>query len=185
MRTLYFVLAAFLICSIPALSQVAIPAPGIITVPAWGIEGARPSMPILTTPIVSLTPVSSSPVGATNATAGLVAGATNSTLNNVPGPTSAVTMQPQFLTSQGAPIEAYEFESAGPEPRQPLKTGPAQFSSAYNTSATPGNLAEAARSYRLTRPGHQPRVYTNDDIQRIQQKPVTTPIPTPVAPGPH
>lgn len=176
MRIRYFFLFfALLLAMVSAHSQVAVPAPGIVTVPAWGVEGARPSMPVLTTPIVSLTPVSPSPVGATNATAGLIAGATDSTLNNVPGPTSAVTMQPQFLTSVGALEPAYQFEPAGPATSRPSQTGPSVFSSAYTAVPQRSNLGEVARVQRQQRAGHTPRTYTNDDINRIQQTPNTLP----------
>ncbi|HYG99417.1 MAG TPA: hypothetical protein VD837_09825 [Terriglobales bacterium] len=142
------------------------------SLPAYGVEGARLSMPIMTTPVVSLNSVSPAPVGASNATAGLSAGATNATLSDPYEPTSAVTLEPQFLTSLGW-AAAERFEDHEAIAQRGFDTGAAQFRSAYGlpTAISKASLGEIARGYRQRRPAQDRRVYTNEDIERLNRGP--------------
>jgi hypothetical protein len=83
----YFVLTAVVLTALAAFGQQASPRPYGGCVYGYG---CGPSIPLVTTPEVSLEQVSPNPVGATNATTGLIAGATNSTLSQIEGSTSSV-----------------------------------------------------------------------------------------------
>ena len=74
--------------------------------PGYGpcVYGCGPSIPLLTTPEMSLQQFSPNPVGASNATTGLIAGATNSTLSQIQGSTSSVYTVPVWYQGGGAPL---------------------------------------------------------------------------------
>ena len=80
----YFVLCAALVMAVAAFGQQ--PVPRSYGPAYWGFG---PTIPYLTTPMVSFQTVSPNPVGASNATTGLIAGATNSTLSQIEGSTSS------------------------------------------------------------------------------------------------
>jgi len=74
--------------------------------PGYGpcVYGCGPSIPLLTTPEMSLQQFSPNPVGASNATTGLIAGATNSTLSQIQGSTSSVYTVAVWYQGGGAPL---------------------------------------------------------------------------------
>jgi hypothetical protein len=82
----YFVLTAVVLMAVAAFGQQS-PRPYGGCVYGYG---CGPSIPLVTTPEVTLQQVSPNPVGATNATTGLIAGATNGTLSQIEGSTSSV-----------------------------------------------------------------------------------------------
>jgi hypothetical protein len=83
----YFVLTAVALMAVAAFGQQPSPRPYGGCVYGYG---CGPSIPLVTTPEVSLEQVSPNPVGATNATTGLIAGATNGTLSQIEGSTSSI-----------------------------------------------------------------------------------------------
>ncbi len=83
----YFVLTAVVLVAAAAFGQQPSPRPYGGCVYGYG---CGPSIPLVTTPEVTLQQVSPNPVGATNATTGLIAGATNGTLSQIEGSTSSV-----------------------------------------------------------------------------------------------
>jgi hypothetical protein len=94
----YLILTAVVLLTVAAFGQQPVPRP-------YGgcFYGCSPSIPLVTTPEISLQQVSPNPVGATNATTGLIAGATNSTLSQIQGSTSSVYTEAVWYQG-GAPL---------------------------------------------------------------------------------
>jgi len=140
------------------------------------VYGCGPFIPLVTTPMVSLTTVSTAPVGASNATGGLVAGARNSTLGMVSGSPDAVYTQPVWYAGGTTPL-------LGPAVRLPFVAGHGMerdrhverehheeahqawtyFSGAEETSSA----KEAATTVRSVK--KSARTYTNQDVERMNQ----------------
>ena len=154
---------------------------------------APPSAPLLVTPEVHLTTVTPT-VGASNATAGNNAGAANATAT-LPVTPRVITTVPQYAGAEStitltAPPE--QTETAGPmaatgvsttvTPAQGATTvivsKPPEFnrgvgsSGAAAVAANTGgkSLAEAARQARQPEKAANARLYTNQDIERMNQQ---------------
>jgi hypothetical protein len=126
-----------------------------------------PFVPLVVTPEITFVTFSPSPVGASNATAGNVAGASNATLDFVAPPASAVYTVPVWTGSAIVP-HAAGLEVASPaEARalgetRPVQTGVASFAMGPGTA----EMVRAAQTNR--KPAG--RVYTNQDVQRMNEK---------------
>ena len=150
----------------------------------YGYGAYGPFVPLVTTPEISLETGAPAPVGASNATHGLVAGATNATLSIVTGNTSSVYTLPVWYSGGRAPmisspevslqtrqISGREFS---PEERQrEERTAQPERGKAvwtyYASSAESASAAEAAQGAKTTaRPA--PRTYTNQDVERQNEK---------------
>ena len=160
------------------------PNPGVV-INQGAVVGTGPvSPPLLATPIVNLGTVALSPVGASNATANNPVGAGNSTLSNVTAPVNVVNTQAEFSNPGTFPANAQPAVLAGGEqtgaPFSPPATATAfnrgigRFNSVYAGKSGLGrtdiSLGEAAATYKHTRSTRAARVYTNDDIARINQQ---------------
>jgi hypothetical protein len=129
--------------------------------PEWLSVSAVPFVPLLSTPIVSLDPVTLT-VGASDATAGNVAGAVNSTLSinsNGPGAQFAQPVwssTPSFVQvrAEAAPTAAANAVGGG----QGFQWGVASFQDSYGV----------AQLLAMSRPAKQAsRTYTNPDVARL------------------
>jgi hypothetical protein len=126
-----------------------------------------PFVPLVVTPEITLVTFFPSPVGASNATAGNVAGASNSTLEIVNPPTSAVYTVPVWTGSAIAPHPAGlevspPVEAKAVREARPIQTGVASFEMGPGAA----EMAKAAQASR--KPAG--RVYTNQDVQRMNEK---------------
>lgn len=140
------------------------------------VYGCGPFIPLVTTPMVSLTTVSANPVGATNATGGLVAGARNSTLAMISGSPDSVHTQVVWYSGASTPI-------MGPAVRLPVPLGGAmqhehhmdrehheeahQAWTYFSGTEAIASAKEASMSSRSGR--HAARTYTNQDVERMNQ----------------
>ncbi len=139
---------------------------------------AAPSAPLVVTPNVTLGLTSPNPVGATNATANNV-GARNSTLNTEGAPMPAVLPPAQVIDMNHLYVTAAVAQSASPAAlgERPMLVGgflPVS-SSVYSLAGQPDNrtLAEISAQYRNGR--HARKVYTNDDIARLNSSNLSSP----------
>jgi hypothetical protein len=109
-------------------------------------------------------------VGASNATPGNTAGAANSTAT-IPSPPRVIDTVPQF---SGA---ASTMLMASPQPETSGATNSRLFDrgvgSGSSVSTGGKSLGELARENRQREAGANARVYTNQDIDRINQQPAT------------
>jgi hypothetical protein len=110
--------------------------------------------PLVKTPIVTLDAPAADPVGASNATGNMTAGASNSTL-----------AQPNVGTGGMVIDQAEANTPAGFDP------GPGGGGGSVASGGTEMGLADAARQTRGSRGQNNARVYTNEDIQRLNQAP--------------
>jgi hypothetical protein len=168
-----------LFSSILLLSALSFGQQGERGIPGYCPYGCGPFIPLLTTPIVSLSTVSPNPVGATNATGGLIAGATNSTLSEVNGDNDAVYTEPVWISGGGRPLIAPAVNSPvggmrmlrlrNPEqPAPPEREAAARewiYFAAPGQSVQSLEQASAAKGARPTQ-----RSYSNDDIERLNQQ---------------
>ncbi len=160
------------------------PNPGVV-INQGAVVGTGPiSPPLLSTPTVNLGTVALSLVGASNATANNPVGASNSTLSNVTAPINVVNTQAEFSNPATFPANAQPSmlsggEQAGAPFSAPATTaafnrGIASFNSVYAGNSGLGrtnlSLGEAAATYKRNRTTRAARVYTNDDIARINQQ---------------
>jgi hypothetical protein len=95
----FFVSTAVVLLTVAAFGQQPVPRPN-----GACFYGCGPSIPLLTTPMLTLETVSPNPVGASNATTGLIAGATNSTLSEINGSTSSVYTEAVWTQGGSAPL---------------------------------------------------------------------------------
>jgi hypothetical protein len=185
----------------PAPQTIVLPGtgvPGVVAGPSTNtgtaVIIAPPSAPLLVTPEAHLTTVVPQ-VGASNATPGNIAGAANSTAT-MPVPPRISTTVPQFsgsaatVTVTPAPAETSEgsssFTGNAPSNTGTTATGTpivivnhsrlfdrgVGSGSSVGTSDTGGkSLGDLARENRQHEAGVNARVYTNQDIERINQQP--------------
>jgi hypothetical protein len=153
----------------------------VVTPQWWVTQGpvVTPSQPLVTTPSVSLVTVSPDPVGASSATPGNVAGASSSTLATPPAAATGVRTRAVFAEPAGAVMVA------APAVAPPAENGvavngngaPGAFSSGIGrfegagapTAADGRSLGELARELAPHRSPVAGRVYTNDDIARLEE----------------
>ena len=131
---------------------------------------APPSAPLLVTPEVHLTTVVPQ-VGASNATPGNTAGAANSTAA-IPAPPRVIDTVPQFAgTASTVTMTLPPQETSGTNNTRLFDRGVGSGTS-LGTSDTIGgkSLGEQARENRQRETGANARVYTNQDIDRINQQ---------------
>jgi len=138
----------------------------------WGgYYPAPPFVPLVTTPIVTLDTVSPSAAGASNATTGMVAGASNATLSIVQPPFTPVYTVPVWsgydLISPGsAPVAPQMPEAAPPQPSTRAAAAPRHVDVGIASSEVEvAPIAKIPRQHE-----HAVRVYTNADIDRINQQ---------------
>jgi hypothetical protein len=170
MRKLLVVCATLLLAS-AAFSQVMVLS-GYATNQGWGgYYPSAPFVPLVTTPSVSLNALAPSAPGASNATAGMTAGATNATLSIIQPSVSPVYTVPVWsgydISSQGAPVAAAGVEQAAPVhiAAQP-QSGARHIE--LGVSSMESDLAPYAKVQRQHE--HATRVFTNSDIDRINQQ---------------
>ncbi len=138
------------------------------------------------TPILTLGTASTAPVGATNGTANNIAGASDATIGNVPPAGSSVVTTPIISYQAGpGPTMVVPGYGASLEVARELAaeaTSPAPMRGVFNMGAgsssfgTPDgrSLGEVAAMYRKNQGQTQNagvRMYTNDDIARLNQQP--------------
>jgi len=170
----YLVLCAVLLMALAGAAQQ--PVPGAAPYYGWG-----PFVPLVTTPMISLTTISPNPVGASNATTGLVAGATNSTLSQIDGPTSSdytaavwyqggapltesdVSLWPKPAGHGGHPPHHMAPEPPGPHAHAPHKEAHEGWMYYTGSEHTANVVTAAAAAKGERKAGH---VYTNDDVTR-------------------
>ncbi|MFB3814135.1 MAG: hypothetical protein ACE14L_08485 [Terriglobales bacterium] len=141
--------------------------------------------------VIAFVPASPNPAGATNATGNNEVGASDSTIGHVPGLSFASTDMPVYMRPEliaglpqfmGEPEDLAAFIS----PRR-LRLGPIRFDSAYTSAPPPpgvATLAEVARSVRERKATPRNiRTYTNTDLVRVQNAPVSTATIRPYQPG--
>ncbi len=173
---------------------------GLSTNTGTAVIIAPPSAPLLVTPEVHLTTVVPAAPGATSATPGNVAGATSSS-TNMPVQPRLQTTVPEYATS-GATVTQTPGPQATTAPvttsttvggatittgtpgtgvivvnnqNLPLDLGvgtPTAVGAFGNTGGR--SLGEIAREMRSREAGANAHVYTNQDIQRINQQPAVT-----------
>jgi hypothetical protein len=175
----YLVLMTVVLLAAAVFGQQPFPHPGPC------IYGCGPSIPLVTTPEISLQTVSPNPVGASNATTGLVAGATNSTLSEIQGSTSSVYTVPVWYQG-GAPLTTSQVhmwpEPAGREghpmhdamreehsreehgPRGEARAGWTYYTGREHTSDA-ALVASEAKGFKKAN-----HVYNNDDVTRQNEK---------------
>jgi hypothetical protein len=133
---------------------------GFVQQSAGGVTVLTPAgtMPLVKTPIVTLDAPAADPVGASNATGNLTAGASNATL-----------AQPN-VSSAGMAIDQAEANTpAGFDPGPGAEGG---VGAAVDTGSGGSlSVAQAAMRMRGTRGQTTARVYTNEDIERLNQQP--------------
>jgi|SRR5579864_768607 len=113
---------------------------------------------MVSTPSMTMPTVSASPVGASNATGNNRAGASAATLN--PAAAGSETVVTVSQTAGNSPsISASRFDP-----------GVASSDSAWAPGAQEQSLAEASAKARTMLARNHPRVYTNDDIARLNQQ---------------
>jgi hypothetical protein len=139
---------------------------------------APPSAPRLVTPEVHLTTVVPA-VGATNATPGNAAGAANATAA-LPVPPRVLTTAPQYAGAEAAMVMTAppeQTEAAVPGAATPIAgnapefnrgVGPGSAVAGVNTGGK--SLAEMARENRQRESAANARLYTNEDIERMNQQ---------------
>lgn len=176
----YLVLCAVVLMTVAAFGQV------VPTRIYGSYYGYGPSVPLVSTPMVSLQDFSPNPVGASNATTGLIAGATNGTLSQVQGSTSSdytvavwyqggapmttpeVSIWPRQLgheahATHGGMMEGYvRHDMEGHEHAR--AEAPAQWTYFTGTEHT-ASLAGVAKG-----PGAGAHKYTNEDVTRQNEK---------------
>jgi len=183
----YLVLTLVVLAAVAAFGQPPISRP-------YGgcFYGCGPSIPLLTTPEISLEQYSPNPVGASNATTGLIAGATNSTLSQLQGSTSSVTtvavwyqgggaplisreinLEPERISREGhpthEPASAAHAPAAGPREIHPREAWSHEERAreehgARHTEETRGNWTYFGREHTTA------RVYGNEDVTRQNEK---------------
>jgi hypothetical protein len=170
MRKLLLMCALVLLVG-AAFGQVTIVS-GYATNQGWGgYYPAPPFVPQVTTPIVTLDTVSPSPAGASNATTGMVAGASNATLSILQPPLTPVYTVPVWsgydLIAPGtAPVPPQMSEAAPPQPAPRAAAAPRHVDVGIASSEVEvAPIAKIPRQHE-----HAVRVYTNADIDRINQQ---------------
>ncbi len=170
MRKLLLLSATVLLVGV-AFGQVTVLS-GYTTNQGWGgYYPAPPFVPLVTTPIVTLDTVSPSAVGASNATSGMIAGATNATLSMVQPPLYPVYTVPVW---SGYNLVAPALAAApapapgGEAPPPPASAAAAAHHLEIGVVTRQVNVAGAAKIPRQHE--HAVRVYTNADIDRINQQ---------------
>jgi hypothetical protein len=172
----YLVLTAVVLMAAAAFGQSPFPYPGAC------FYGCGPSIPLLTTPMLSLQQFSPNPVGASNATTGLIAGATNSTLSQIQGSTSSVYtvavwyqgggaplispqihLTPEPIGREGHPIHEMMREEHPREEHGPHAEARAGWTYYTGREHTAGAALAASEAKGFRKAGH---VYNNDDVTR-------------------
>ncbi|MGO8797229.1 MAG: hypothetical protein ACLQLC_20615 [Candidatus Sulfotelmatobacter sp.] len=149
-------------------------------IPGYCPYGCGPFIPMLNTPMMSLTTVSPNPAGARNATGGLIAGATNSTLSEVNGDIDAVYTEPVWDSGGGLPLISPAVNSPvggmhmlrrqHPEqPRGPVLEASAERES-FHFVATQENVQSLEKASAATGARPAQRNYSNEDIQKLNEK---------------
>lgn len=158
---------------------------GLSTNTGTAVIVAPPSTPLVVTPEFHLSTVAPQ-LGASNATAGNTAGATNSTAA-IPAPSRIITTVPQFSTAGAVTETVLPQQGAAPGgtasaggPVVVMNNAPLfdRGVGATGTLVAGGDtggrsLGEIARENRQREAGANAHVYTNQDIQRINQQPQT------------
>jgi len=161
-----------LVLASAAFSQVTVLS-GYATNQGWGgYYPAAPFVPLVTTPIVSLDTVSPSAAGASNATAGMMAGATNATLSVMQPSMSPVYTVPVWSGYDvngpvAAPVASTSVEQVAPAPMARQQAAVSRHIE-LGISSAESNVAPYAKVQRQHE--HAVRVYTNSDVDRINQQ---------------
>ncbi len=143
---------------------------GYATNQGWGgYYPAPPFVPLVTTPMVTLDTVSPSAAGASNATTGMIAGATNATLSIVQPPLTPVYTVPVWsgYNMVAPPVAAVPVAEA-PGAQAPAQAAAAPRHVEVGIASSQGEVAPMAKVPRQHE--HAVRVYTNADIDRINQQ---------------
>ena len=146
---------------------------GYVTNQGWGgYYPAPPFVPLVTTPTVTLDTVSPSAAGASNATWGMMAGAANATLSMVQPSVTPVYTVPVWSGYDVAGPVAPAVAPAGIEQTAPAQVPAQQTAAAHHLevgiASSESNVASYARIPKQHE--HAARVYTNADIDRINQQ---------------
>src|SRR5688572_10292006 len=133
---------------------------GFVQQSAGGVTVLTPAgtMPLVKTPIVTLDAPAADPVGASNATGNLAAGASNATLG-----------QPN-VSSAGMAIDQAEANTPSGFDRGPGAEGGVGAGVDMGSGGSV-SVAQAAMRARGTRGQTAARVYTNEDVERLNQQP--------------
>jgi hypothetical protein len=168
MRKLMLICAMVLLVT-AAFGQVTVLS-GYATNQGWGgYYPAPPFVPLVTTPMVTLNTVSPSASGASNATAGLSAGATNATLSMVqPSPSAVYTVPTWSGYDVVAPTIAPSAPPTTEAAPQPAARVAAPRRLEVGIASSESEVAPMAKNPRQHE--HATRVYTNADIDRINQQ---------------
>jgi hypothetical protein len=144
---------------------------GYETWPSTPVQPMPWSAPQLATPVVSLSAPSRSAAGASNATAENQAGARNSTFATLHEPLNNTALESPYSIWEPNSIWEPMGEEDELQPGVPhlINLGPANFDSAYGASSPREDrgLGEIARLRLRKDANRNVRVYTNEDIDRI------------------
>jgi hypothetical protein len=131
--------------------------------PSYGVYAA-PFVPLVSTPIATLGSGFQAQVGASNATTGNVAGATNATISlTSPAISEPQAIWPTITQSQPASSEAAPSESTAAQNHAPADRG---FK--FGVASFEGNHGIAGLE-AAARPKQAARVYTNQDVEQLNQ----------------
>jgi hypothetical protein len=164
------------LCSILLLSALGFGQDVVRGFPGYCPYGCGPYIPMITTPILSLTTVSPNAAGATNATGGLVAGATNSTLSQVSGNLDAVYTMPVWISGGGTPLTSPAVNAPVPPRRMQMEYGRRMHRkheaaprawTYFSAAETVGPAGAASAAKGLPR---ATRIYSNEDVKRQNQQ---------------
>ncbi len=163
---------------------------GLSTNTGTAVIIAPPSAPLVVTPEIHLTTVNPA-AGATNATPGNTAGAANAT-TSIPVQPTIITTVPQYATAGSTITQTAPPQESLGAPLSVPATAPGAGMVVLNNSLLfdrgvgPGStlvaggntggksLGEIARDYRQREATMNAHVYTNQDIQRLNQQPGVT-----------
>lgn len=167
----FMLICAVVLLAGAAFGQVTILS-GYATNQGWGgYYPAPPFVPLVTTPIVTLDTVSPSAAGASNATTGMVAGATNATLSIVQPPLTPVYTVPVWSGYDiVGPVPVPAAVSAPEAPPQPPVQRAAAAPHHVEVGIASSEVAVAPLAKIPRQHEHAVRVYTNADIDRINQQ---------------
>jgi hypothetical protein len=165
------VVCAVLLCASLAFGQATVISGWASNVGWGGYYPPTPSVPLISTPSVSLQANSPLAVGASNATGGLVAGATNATLSMVtPSTNNAYTVP---VWSVNAPVSSLVL---APSPAQAEEAAPAEHAHGrhhlYTGAAQFRGGPSAAEMVKMAQANRKPavRTFTNQDVDKLNQQ---------------
>lgn len=142
--------------------------PGPTNVNGNGSGGVTANQPLVTTPEVNLTTVMPSS-GATNSTSNLPAGATNTTAMPAPMPMATTVPQLENGANMTLPM-ASENANFASLPPSGFNSGAATLSTVYAAPSSQNqSLGDIARQFRQKKGMENARLYTNADIDRLNQ----------------